>query len=66
MSPLEIIRSATATAAELMGWKSQVGTLEKGKFADIIAVDGDPTEDISALQRVRFVMKGGLVYKDLR
>jgi imidazolonepropionase-like amidohydrolase len=66
MSPLEIIRSATATAAELMGWKSQVGTLEKGKFADIIAVDGDPSEDISALQRVRFVMKGGVVYKEAR
>ncbi len=66
MSPLEILRSATNTAADLMGWKAQVGTLEKGKFADIIAVDGDPLQDISSLQRVRFVMKGGVIYKDAR
>jgi imidazolonepropionase-like amidohydrolase len=64
MSPVDILRCATSTAAELMGWKSQVGTLEKGKFADIIAVDGDPLQDVSSLQRVRFVMKGGVIYKD--
>lgn len=62
MSPRDILRSATLTAAELMGWQNQVGSLEKGKFADIVAVEGNPLEDIAALTRVRFVMKDGVIY----
>ena len=61
MSPIEAIRSATTRAAELLRMEKQVGTLAPGAFADLIAVDGDPLADIAALQRVRFVMKGGVV-----
>jgi len=63
MTPAQAIRSATATAAELLGWSDQVGTLEPGKFADIVAVSGDPLSDISVLERVEFVMKGGTVVR---
>lgn len=63
MSPREILRSATQTAAELMGWQASVGSLQKGKLADVIAVEGDPFNDVAALARVKFVMKGGVVYK---
>jgi imidazolonepropionase-like amidohydrolase len=63
MTPLEVLRSATITAAELMGWQDRIGTLEPGKFADIVAVDGNPVEDISAMKRVRFVMKDGVVHR---
>lgn len=63
MPPLEAIRSATTVAAELLRKSRELGTLERGAFADLIAVEGDPLSDISALQRVRFVMKGGVVYK---
>ena len=56
--------SATRTAAEIMGWSDRVGTIEAGKFADIIAVSGDPLRDITELERVAFVMKGGVIYKD--
>lgn len=59
MIPLEIIRAATIHAADLLGWRAQVGSIEAGKFADIIAVAGDPLQDITELERVRFVMKGG-------
>ena len=45
-------------------WASQIGTLDKGKFADVIAVDGDPLTDLSQMQRVKFVMKGGLIVKE--
>ena len=62
-SPMAAIVSATKTAAEIMGWSDRVGTLEAGKFADVIAVPGDPIRDITALERVAFVMKGGVVYK---
>ena len=62
-SPMAAIVSATKTAAEIMGWNDRVGTLEAGKFADVIAVPGDPLRDITALERVAFVMKGGVVYK---
>jgi len=61
MTPAQAIRAATADAAQLMGWQDRVGTIEAGKFADLIAVEGDPLKDITELQRVKFVMKGGLV-----
>ena len=62
-SPMAAIESATRVAAEAMGWADRVGTLEAGRFADLIAVAGDPLADISELERVQFVMKGGVVYK---
>jgi len=63
-SPMAAIVSATKTAAEIMGWSDRVGTIEPGKFADLIAVSGDPLLDITSLERVAWVMKGGMVYKD--
>jgi imidazolonepropionase-like amidohydrolase len=63
MTPIEAIRSATTVAAELMGMSAQVGTVESGKLADIVAVPSDPLADLTALQNVNFVMKGGQVYK---
>src|SRR5262245_54023755 len=62
-SAMAAIVSATQTAAEIMGWSDRVGTLEPGKFADLIAVAGDPLRDITELERVTFVMKGGAVVK---
>lgn len=59
LTPIEAIRAATATAAELMGWQEDVGAIEAGKYADLIAVNGDPLVDIARLQQVEFVMKGG-------
>jgi imidazolonepropionase-like amidohydrolase len=50
--------------AEAMGWQDQIGSIEKGKFADLVAVSGDPLGDITELQRVRFVMKGGKVVRN--
>jgi len=64
MKPLAAIQTATINAADLLGWTKQVGTLEPGKFADMIAVDGDPTKDVTTLEHVKFVMKGGTVYKN--
>ena len=64
MTPLQAIQSATVSDAELLGWSDKVGSLEAGKWADIIAVDGDPLQDITTLQHVKFVMKGGQVYKN--
>jgi imidazolonepropionase-like amidohydrolase len=67
MSPGQAIQSATTVAAEMLGWQELIGSLEKGKFADIIAVSGNPIEDITELERVKFVMKGGQVIRnDLR
>ncbi|MCP3964064.1 MAG: amidohydrolase family protein [bacterium] len=63
MPPMEAIRSATAVTAELLGIQAEVGTLEAGKLADVIAVRGDPLDDIGILQSVDFVMKEGVVYK---
>ena len=63
-SPMDAIVSATRTAAEIIGWSDRVGTIERGKFADIIAVGGDPLRDITELERVAWVMKGGVVYKE--
>ena len=63
MTPMEAIRSATVVASELMGWQDRVGSIAPGKFADLIAVTGDPLEDISLLEDVAFVMKGGRAVK---
>jgi imidazolonepropionase-like amidohydrolase len=63
LTPIEAIRAATTTAAELMGWPDRIGAIEAGKYADIIAVTGDPLMDITRLQNVEFVMKGGEVVK---
>jgi imidazolonepropionase-like amidohydrolase len=63
MKPLDAIRAATVRAAELLRMEKQIGTVEPGKYADLIAVPGDPTADISALTHVAFVMKAGEVYK---
>jgi len=64
MSPLAALQSGTINAADLLGWSDKVGALEAGKFADVIAVEGDPLKDVTLLQHVPFVMKGGVVYKD--
>ena len=61
--PVDAIRAATASAAELMGWQDKVGSLEPGRFADMIAVAGDPLAAITELENVKFVMKGGEVVK---
>jgi imidazolonepropionase-like amidohydrolase len=67
MTPVQAIQAATTVAAEMMGWQDRIGSIEKGKFADLIAVAGDPTVDITELERVRFVMKGGdVVRNDLK
>jgi len=63
MSPLEVLRTATVNSAALLGWGDRIGSIEAGRLADIIAVDGDPLKDVKDLQRVRFVMKGGEIIK---
>jgi imidazolonepropionase-like amidohydrolase len=63
LTPLEAIQAATVNASELLSWQDRVGTLEPGHFADVIAVDGDPLKDVTVLQHVKFVMKGGEVVK---
>jgi len=64
MSPMKAIQSATFLAAELLGWEDKIGTIAQGKIADIIAVDGNPLDNIRTLESVRFVMKEGAVYKN--
>jgi len=64
MTPLQAIRSATLDAAELLGWRDRVGSVEPGKLADLIAVQGDPLTDVRVLESVGFVMKGGVVVKN--
>jgi imidazolonepropionase-like amidohydrolase len=64
MSPLAALQTGTINAADLMGWTDHVGTIDPGKWADIIAIDGDPLKDVRILQHVNFVMKSGVVYKD--
>jgi imidazolonepropionase-like amidohydrolase len=63
MTPIEALRAATINGAELQGRSKDIGTLEPGKFADVIAVEGDPLTDITVMEKVVFVMKGGEVYK---
>ena len=65
MTPLQAIQTATVNDADLLGWSDKIGTIEAGKFADIVAVDGDPLKDVTALEQVKFVMKGGEVVKNL-
>jgi imidazolonepropionase-like amidohydrolase len=64
MTPLQAIRSATTTAAELLGWSDKMGAVEPGKWADLVAVSGDPVKDIKELERVKFVMKSGVVFRN--
>ena len=66
MSPSQAIRTAYLPAAEMLnyGWSAHIGSLEKGKFADVIAVTGNPLEDVTVMERVKFVMKGGVVVRD--
>jgi imidazolonepropionase-like amidohydrolase len=63
LTPMQAIQAATTSAAELLGWSDRVGAVAPGLFADLIAVSGDPLKDITELERVRFVLKGGVVYK---
>ena len=63
-APMDAIVSATSLSATILGWEDRVGTLEAGKYADVIAVDGNPLDNIAELERVRWVMKGGVVYRD--
>jgi len=63
-TPLYVLRMATTVNAEIIHWQDKVGSIEKGKFADLIATSGDPLEDIAEMQHVKFVMKGGAVIKD--
>jgi imidazolonepropionase-like amidohydrolase len=64
MTPLQAIRSATSVAAENIGWGDRVGSIEKGKYADFVAVSGNPANDVTELERVKFVMKGGEVFRN--
>jgi len=64
MTPIQSIHTGTSVAAELLGWSDKAGTIEAGKWADLVAVSGDPLKDITELQKVKFVMKGGTVYKN--
>jgi len=64
MPSLDVLRAITANAAEMLGWQVRVGTIEPGKFADLVAVEGDPIADITELERVRFVMKDGQVVRN--
>jgi imidazolonepropionase-like amidohydrolase len=64
MTPMQSIRTGTSVAAELLGWSDKAGTIEAGKWADLVAVSGDPLKDITELQKVKFVMKGGVVHRN--
>jgi imidazolonepropionase-like amidohydrolase len=64
LTPLQSIQAATVNGADLLGWGDKIGVVEAGKWADVIAVDGDPLQDVTTLERVKFVMKGGEVVKN--
>ncbi|PYV58879.1 MAG: Xaa-Pro dipeptidase [Acidobacteria bacterium] len=64
LTPLQAIQAAAVNDADLLGWSDKIGTIEPGKWADLIAVDGDPLQDVTMLERVKFVMKGGDVVKN--
>jgi imidazolonepropionase-like amidohydrolase len=63
-NPLYVLRMATSVNARIIGWQDRIGSIEKGKFADLVATSGDPLENIAEMQRVRFVMKGGAVVRN--
>ena len=63
LTPMQAIQTATVNAADLLGWSDRVGSVQAGRLADIVAVNGDPLTDIRLLENVSFVMKGGVVYK---
>jgi imidazolonepropionase-like amidohydrolase len=64
LTPMQAIQAATVNASDLLGWKNKVGSIAIGKYADIIAVARNPIDDVSVLENVNFVMKGGIVYKN--
>jgi len=64
MTPMQALRTGTTVAADLLGWSDKAGTVEAGKWADLVAVSGDPLKDITEVERVKFVMKAGVVYKN--
>jgi imidazolonepropionase-like amidohydrolase len=64
LTPARAIQAGTVINAEVMGWKNQAGSVDKGKYADLIAVSGDPLADITELQRVKFVMKAGRIIRN--
>jgi imidazolonepropionase-like amidohydrolase len=66
MTPSQALVAATVSAAELLGLSAEAGTLEPGKRADLVAVTGDPLRDVTVLKRVSFVMKDGVVFRDVR
>ena len=63
MTPLVVLQADLLNGAKVLGWEGQIGSLEPGYLADVVAVPGDPLQDISVLKNVGFVMKGGIVYK---
>jgi imidazolonepropionase-like amidohydrolase len=65
LTPMQAIQAATVNASDLLGWKNKVGSITPGKYADIIAVSANPLDDVSVLEKVNFVMKGGVVYKNV-
>jgi imidazolonepropionase-like amidohydrolase len=64
MKPLQALRAATIEPATLLGVADRLGTIEKGKLADLVIIDGDPTQDITMLRTIRLVMKGGKLYRN--
>jgi imidazolonepropionase-like amidohydrolase len=64
LAPAKVLQEATEVDAEVMGWQNDIGSVEKGKYADLVAVSGDPIKDITELRRVKFVMKGGKVVRN--
>jgi imidazolonepropionase-like amidohydrolase len=66
MTPAQALQTAFMPAAQMLnyGWESQIGSIDRGKFADIIAVSGNPLADVSEMERVKFVMKGGVMIRN--
>jgi imidazolonepropionase-like amidohydrolase len=64
MTTAQAIQSATTVAAQMMGWQDRIGSIEKGKYADLVAVSGDPLKDITELGHIKFVMKGGKIIRN--
>ena len=64
LTPMQALQTATVNASDLLSWKEKVGSVAKNKYADIIAVEGNPLDDITIMEKVKFVMKDGVVYKN--